>query len=88
MLLSYAVLCYQTRSLQQPLDPRVAHLDLVLLDELLVIVLYIEIKILFPIKPHHLLNHFNRYPLRTRFAYSLVKQRTIPHLFILLSYPP
>src|SRR5687767_4355666 len=71
-LFARTLLCYQPGSLQQTLDPRITHIYRVFLCELLVIVPYVEIKVLVPIQPQYLLDHLDGYPPRARLAHSPV----------------
>src|SRR5450759_3235814 len=79
---AFAPFRHHPRSLQQPLHPAVADLDLVLLLQLLVKVPHVQIEILLPIQPQDFLHHRQRHFLGRRFPPPSVTQTPEPELFI------
>jgi len=77
---------HQSGALQRLLHPRVAQLDPVLLHQLLVKMAHVQIEILLPIQPQHLLHLGQRHPPTTRPAPPPVHQPVIAVRFV--SLPP
>ena len=79
---------HQPRSLQALLHPGVAEFDLMLARQLLVKMPHVQIEILLPIQPQHLLHHRHRHPLRRRLAAPPVEQPVKAELFVALAPAP
>src|SRR5687768_16884013 len=88
MLFSRPLLRDQPRSLKKVLHPCVAHLDRVLLVQLLNEVLYVEIEILLAVQGCHLFNDRHRRPPRALSSETAIDYPVEPDLLVLLSNPP